>query len=253
MAGWQRAEPPLDRKSLSDLLANRIPAIRIRAFATPEECRALAEAAEGHFEYDARVDPPIGRIGPTQYGYHDRPKEEYFAAAERARELQRRLFAASFDPLERLFERLRESHTGPVEIAREAGHGPYFAGLVRRIHLDASLHVDFAEVDAAGWSIADVTRQLAQNLFLAAPETGGECVVYNRPWSPQDEAAKTSELYFDPGLVAGAESWRIEPALGDLVLINTRNLHEVAACSGTRITLSHFLGTKPDGRLVAWS
>jgi hypothetical protein len=254
---WKTLEDAdLTTESLAALMNYEIPAIRIRNFATQEECRSFAKAVESYeFAYSPKQDPPIGRLGLTQFGHFDQPKENYFAAVEEAYRVQRAIMDESFDPVTRMLELLREVARTDVAIAEEAGLGPYFAGLIRTIHVEAGLHFDWTLFEAPGWGVQSVDPQLAWNLFVSPPPTGGECVIYDRRWEPEDEKTKDheSDIVYNHGLLAGRLAKTIPPTCGDVVLINTRNYHEVKRGDGDRLTVSSFIGRQPAGNLVLWS
>ena len=69
-ATWTSAqEHPLTTENLARLLDNRIAAIRVPGFATPQECVAFAAAAkQGRMQYNNVADR-IGYIGLAQYQY----------------------------------------------------------------------------------------------------------------------------------------------------------------------------------------
>ena len=251
---WRTANNvPLTASNLSALFENTIPAVRIPRFASAEECRRLAEAAYASgFSYDTAVDPPIGRIGVTLFG---KSKETYFPAANRANRVLHEITSRSFDPLDRLIKMIEDQAQIQLRVAQDPERGSFFAGLIRLIHQEAGLHVDFALVDAPDSSVADVEAQLAWNLYVVAPESGGECIVHNLQWQPEDERRKPadSELYFDRSIVAGCETKEIRPIAGDAVFFNCRNFHEVKPSSEHRITFHSFIGRKPGGKLVLWS
>ncbi len=254
---WQQIQDAaLTEENLAGLFDNKIPTIRIHNFATQAECQAFSMAAHtANFTYHKSVDPPIGRVGIAQFGYIDKTKKAYFAAVEREYQIQREIMDKSFDPLARLIRILRDTVSAQVNIAQDSNFGPFFAGLIRLIHKNASLHLDFTEIDAPEWGVADVNAQLAWNLFLSVPEMGGECIVYNRLWHPEDEAHKVtgSELYYTPKLVQKCRTKEIKPVVGDVILFNSRNFHEVKDSYGERMTFTSFIGRKPDGNIVIWS
>lgn len=254
---WTSAEGlPITRPNLEALLENRIPCIRIADFATRSECAALSNAArEARFAYDAEVDPPIGRIGVALFSYRDQPKKVYFQVASEQRRIQRQILSRSFDPLSRLIKMLGKVSGTRVSNASDSEYGSFFFGLIRLIQLKAGLHADFVQLDAPHSALADVEAQLAWNLYLTEPESGGNCIVYNQLWQPEHERHKEddSRLYYRRDLVGHCSKFAINPRLGDLVIFNCRNLHEIEACSGERMTITSFIGRKPDGELVLWS
>lgn len=245
--------------SLDALLGNRIAAIGVPSFASADECAALVAAVDEElFLYSPLQAPPIGRLGITQYSHCKGPPERYFAALEDARAPVRRIFGRSFDPVARLMARVRQMCASHVEIARSEEHGEYGAGLVRVIHEYAGLHFDFVpiEIEEKGWDIDDIDAQISWNLHVSAATTGGACVVYDRQCIVEHEAAKADpdDLLADRALVEGRARVSLTGAVGDVMLFNTRNYHEILPCrGGRRLTVSSFIGRKPDGRLVLWS
>ena len=244
----------MNQKNFQALLRNEIPSIRISKFASGEECNKLALAIEEvGFDLYKNVEPPIGRIGITQFEYGNRGKLGYFANVKKAKKNYAQVTSLSFDPLKRLATILRQHVSSKVEIAYEEAYGYYFAGLIRHINI-ALLHLDFAQLDAPNWGIGNITSQLAWNLYVKAPSQGGVCKVYNRQWQPEDEKYKTPGSYgYDYSLVATSEVKHNIPLTGDLVIFNSRNFHEVVPAIGERITICSFIGKMPGGDLFFWS
>ncbi|MEG4503686.1 2OG-Fe(II) oxygenase [Microcoleus sp. F6_B4] len=253
---WSTLEDSIfTAETLEALLRNDIPAIRISQFATVEECHKLAEVAElVGFDFYENVEPPIGRIGITQFEFGNSSKLGYFDAVHQADFRRQQIVSLSFDPLERLAMLLRQHTASKVGIAQENEQlGEYFAGLIRHINV-ALLHLDFAQLDAPDWEIGHCVAQLAWNLYLKVPKHGGECVVYNRQWCVNDQQYKLPGSYsYDTNLVKNSQAKYITPVLGDLVLFNSRNFHQVLPGEGERITMSSFIGKMPKGNLVFWS
>lgn len=257
---WARLdEAPLSAASLAALLANEIPAIRIRGFATADECAAFARAVRAAPIRHYSVSPPVGYIGMAQYEYRwDRPKGDYFADVAAANANLARVTSASFDPISRVVGRLREVHGGPVGVAVEPGLGPYYAGIVRIASGGIRLHADFAPFNSPGYAIGRIDAQIAWNFYAEQPGRGGETAVHNAPWSPDVPEGTIPPSYDLPReLVAGAPVHRFEPTAGDVVLFNTRNPHEVLGGSDDagrdRVSIGSFVGRAPDGALVMWS
>ncbi|YAG09203.1 Prolyl 4-hydroxylase alpha subunit Fe(2+) 2OG dioxygenase domain-containing protein [Nostoc sp. DSM 114167] len=253
---WQTLNDcEMNQQNLQALLRNEIPSIRISKFASSEECHKLALAIEKvGFNFYKNVEPPIGRIGITQFEYIKRDKRGYFDAVEKANKTYNQVTSLSFDPLKRLTTILRQNVSSQVQIAYEnEAYGYYFAGLIRQINV-ALLHIDFAGLDAPDWVIGNITSQLVWNLYVKAPNQGGVCKVYNRQWQPEDEKYKTPGSYgYDRSLIATSEVKHNIPLTGDLVIFNSRNFHEVLPGMGERITINSFIGKMPGGDLVFWS
>ena len=120
------------------------------------------------------------------------------------------------------------------------------------------LHADFAPYVSAGYAIAQSDSQLAWNVYADVPEAGGETVIYNRPWTPLPEDNRVGPAYdLSHAAVAGAESVALRPTIGDVLLFNARNPHEVRSAESKsgrrRIGVGSFIGSLPNGSLVLWS
>jgi hypothetical protein len=142
-----------------------------------------------------------------------------------------------------------------VSIAYELGFGPYFAGLVRRIENGTMVHVDFAPLEQPGWAVAQVRSQLVFNIFLEVPRVDpGVVKVWQKQCQPSDGQFKVTGAYgYSPDVVAGVPCATIAPQMGMIMLINTRNYHQVSEASGVRLTFSASVGLMPDNNVVLWS
>lgn len=252
-------EAPLTRESFAALLENRIPAVRIRAFATAEECAAFARAARGGEIKHYSVSPPVAYIGMAQYEYRwDRPKADYFRDVVIANAKLKPVLDASFDPVARLIERVSQVYDAPIGVGCEPGLGEYYAGIVRIASQGIKLHADFAPFNSPAYSNAAIDAQLGWNFFAESLDIGGETTVYNAPWTPAIVPGEIPQSYDLPReSVAYARSFRYAPTAGDVVIFNARNPHEVAGGpagqSTDRIGIGSFMGRMPDRSLVLWS
>ena len=252
-------EHELTTRNLELLLDNRIPVIRIRGFATPQECESFNAAARaGHIKYYS-VATRIGYIGMAQYEYRwGRPKEDFFAAVPTAkRELQEVIARCSFDPVQRLIDRLQAVWPHRVAIAREE-LGDYYAGIIRFAGEGVDLHADWAPLNSPHYAIGRIDGQLGWNFFSEELESGGHTTVHNAPWNPEVQAGEIPKSYgLDRAIVEGAPKAVYKPTAGDAVLFNTRNPHEIAGGvtrpGGSRTSIGSFVGRMPEGDLVLWS
>ena len=258
-ATWTSAEEhPLTTENLRLLLDNRIAAIRIKGFATPDECRRFAAAAkQGNVQY-YNVADRIGYIGLAQFQYRwNRSKAEFLADVPKARADVEQVFANSFDPLARVMQRLQAAWPHEVDFAREDGQ-PYFAGIIRSTSDKIDLHVDWAPVNSPDYAIGAIDGQLGWNFFAEELQSGGHTTVHNDPWDPAVTPGEIPKSYgLDRSLVEGAPSFVYRPTAGDVVIFNTRNPHEIApgtaAPGGSRVSIGSFIGRMPDKRLVLWA
>lgn len=252
---WSSTEDSLLTKAnLVALLNNNIPSIRIKGFATVDECNTLAQNAKKFgFDFYKDVSPPIGRIGITQFE-NKATKREYFQKSAEANNNLVNICSGNFNPIIRLMEYLDKFTGFSADLAKENTKDEYFAGLIRHINT-ALLHIDYAPFDGSEWEIGKIRSQLAWNLYLTQVEEGGECVVYNCPWHESDEQFKLPGSYgYDHKVIENAAMKKIRPVMGDLVIHNSRNYHLVNQGIGERLTISSFIGQYRDSKkLIFWS
>jgi len=260
MVTWiDGAEHALTGDSLALLLDNKIPAIRVSAFASPAECSAFSAAVKTGCMRYYNVVERIGYIGLAQYQYRwNKTRDEFLADVTQAQSDVEAVFhAAGFNPVQRVMALLRAIWATPVDVAREDGR-PYFAGIIRSTSERIDLHVDWAPVNAPDYNIASIDGQVGWNFFAEELLSGGHTTVYNNPWDPVLQPGEIPQSYGLPrNLTEGVPSFTYHATAGDLVIFNTRNPHEVAPGSaspaGSRVSIGSFAGRKPDGSLVLWS
>lgn len=260
MGTWiDGSEHVLTTENLTLLLDNRIPAIRVPAFASPEECRAFAAAAKAGRMQFYNVADRIGYIGLAQYQYRwTRTREEFLADVPQAQaDVQAVCDAAGFDPLQRLMDLLRAHWPASVDVAREDGR-PYFAGIIRSTSDKIDLHVDWAPVNSPDYCIGAIDGQLGWNFFAEELQSGGHTNVYNNPWNPEVKPGEIPKSYgLGRELTQGVPSITYRARAGDVVLFNTRNPHEIApgttSPGGSRVSIGSFIGRMPDRSLVLWA
>jgi hypothetical protein len=74
-----------NNENLIKLFENKLPALRISNFLTPEECERVASAVNSvEFDYYENVVPKIGRLGITQYEHFGKDKKLYFDKVKEA-------------------------------------------------------------------------------------------------------------------------------------------------------------------------
>jgi hypothetical protein len=257
MTPWHTtAERPLTPESLDAVFDNEVPVVRIKDFCTPDECRAFAAAiAKGRMQTYRLA--PVGYIGTAQVEYRwGHQKSEYFEAAARAWKDWQDVVNAAWDPLDRLIRVLSEVSGVPVGVADEPDFGRLFAGIIRRAPRGIGRHADYAPFNAPDYQIGKIEAQLGWNLFLEVPGSGGETILYNRPWNAEVRPGEEPPMSYGLGddVIAGAASVRYSARPGDVVIFNSRNPHEVSpGTGGERLQIGSFIGRQRDGSLVLWS
>jgi hypothetical protein len=243
---------PLGHAALLALIESRIPAVRIDDFATDAERRQLLEGLLGHACRTSSIKQ-VTRLGISQYEQGLRAtKEGYFAQARQLDKDFSRIFTQSFPPLQRLIGKLGEAGFD-ADIMCEPGLGRYFAGNGKLRNGFSPIHVDFAAQDSAGWAIAAAKAQLAWNLYLRIPEQGGELLLWDKLWTPQDDVHKARDsYYYNDEVVRGAPMLTVSVRPGEVILINSRNYHAVTQAQD-RLAFGSFISVFDDGRLRLWS
>jgi hypothetical protein len=263
MAWRDPAEHTLTPDSLQALFNNEIACIRVKNFATPDECKAFVAAMDAiGLNKEYRVIGPNVKfrpryIGVPQFEYRKRPKGDYFATVEDAYADQAKVFAhCGFNPIERLAGLLRDAAPGKqVRIADEPEYGRYFAGIIRDVTGGTNLHMDFARFTAPDYAIAAYDAQIATNFYADGSPDWGETTVHNLHLDPARGPVELSP--FNPKLVEGVERISFKALPGDLVLFNSRCPHQVGFNSADdgqrRMGIGSFIGRRPDGTLLLWS
>lgn len=255
---WEFVEvDELSKDGLAAVFDNEIAGLRVPGFVAESTCQVATDAVNAHgFDYYEKLQPPLGRIGITQYEHiGDKPK--YFELAAKARQVRESIFAEAGDPVALVVDALNQAWPDGADVASEPGFGSYFAGVVRITVGGIRMHCDWGPHDAPGWQIGNSTGQLAWNIFYDLTEIGGETTVYRQPWSPElEEFADPSAFgYYLPAAVENRERRVNRPGRGELVIFSSRNLHTVAPAlgAGVRISASSFVGMLPDRSLALWS
>ena len=250
---WAK-EHSFDLNNINRLFNAEISYIRIPNFATEIECLMLSdEIKRSNIDFYENFDPPVGKLGVTQYDGIIMGKDFYFNHVEASNKLQNKIFSYSFNPLERIFSKLSEISSFELTIPKEPGYGKYYAGVIREINQSVRVHADFAVYDAPEWLISNVSSQLTWNLYCNMPKIGGECIIYNYLWNIDNDRKLDLNTYqYNLEPLVDCEAKVIKPNAGDLYIFNSRNFHEVTMASSSRLSISSFIG-KCDNQLLFWS
>lgn len=245
-------------RHIAALAAGTCAAVRVPAFLSPGDCTAVLDALDRLpvTQYNAeRVPVRIARFGPA---LNDHRLPEGTLAAARywdAADAARRAWAESAlrpDPMAVALAAIGTGWGAAVLPATVDGR-PAFGGTVREINDGALIHCDevLREYPHAVFDQA-LVAQLAFNVWVSVPDSGGETTIWRRRWQPADEAHRNGYGYH-PTVVEGAQSVTLRPGLGDALLFNPTHMHDVAPSHGRRIAFACFLGLTTTGQLVAWS
>lgn len=246
-------------RHLANLAAGTVAAVRVPGFLGAAACEAALSAIDRlpTGDYDpARVPTRIVRFGPALNDYRlpdgSLDADRYWVAAEAARVAWLRAGLRP-DPVAVSLARLGAAWGAAVSPATIGGR-PAFGGTLREINAGALIHFDDINREFPGGVFdQDVVAQLAFNVWVEVPRSGGGTSVWRRRWEPVDEEAR--EAYgFLPSTVEGRQRVCLAPELGDGLLFNPANFHAVDPNPGERrIAFAFFLGLTTTGQLIAWS
>ena len=250
---WHTDEiQPLGRSSLLELIHNRIPAVRLKAFADEAEIDGLVNELQTHACRTNSIKQ-VTRLGISQYEQGVRAsKDNYFQLAKQLNKEFSRIFSSSFSPVQRLIDELTALDFD-AGVMSEPGIGSYFAGNGKLRSGRTPIHVDYSPQDSDGWAIADGLYQLAWNLYLRVPPQGGELLVWDKYWEPEDDVYQVEGNYFyTEAVVNGAQMLRVKVHPGEVIMINSRNYHAVEEVED-RLAFGSFISVFDDLRLRLWS
>lgn len=243
---------------LAGLAAGRCAAVRVPHLQSADDCARVVEALQA-VAFDSygerRVQPAVMRfgVGVSDHRVDGRVTESYWPALEAAQESWRFL-RLPFDPMARARQAIGENWPKGVTIGRHRGRA-LGAGVLREAPQGFRVHYDDAEREFEEALLGSpLVAQLAFNLYLSVPSTGGETVIWRKRWHPEDEKFRPPQSYgYTEDVVRQAERLEIRPAVGDGFLFDSRNYHAVRASSGSRrIALGFSLGLTANGDLLAW-
>jgi len=244
---------PMNHSTLCALIENRIPGVCIRNFSTTNESNKLIDALLEHAQQSNSIKE-VTRFGISQYAQGIREtKENYFTLAKQLNEKFSHIFDQSgFTPVQRLIREFKEFGFD-AGIMHEPVMGSYFAGNGKLRSGFSPIHVDFAAQDSDGWAIAEATVQLAWNLYLRVPDKGGELLLWDKQWSPEDDVHQVEDnYYYRDEVVQGAKMLRVKVHPGEVIVINSRNYHAVSEVEG-RLAFGSFISVFDNNKLRLWS
>jgi hypothetical protein len=244
------------------LATNRIAAIRIPNFFTKEDLdNCTRNIGQKNISWYANKEFKQGRIGisTTEYHYKENGKKLYFELAPQASAVRDEIFHGMTNPIEKIIKLLSVRYKTSIATESSMNHAPYFAGLIRAMGAKSTLHFDYAPNQLPGWDVSNSEEQFGLVLYLQMPPTGGELLIYNHPWSSDDEiynkdVGQKGTYGFDPVFLRDEVPAKVSPVAGDLIIFRTRNFHQIEEIDSDkpRLTLVSFITLK-EGSLSLWS
>lgn len=260
MANWIRNELcELSEENLNLLLDFKIPGIIVEHFVPAQTCELVASRLRAmSFEnYDHLKDIPVHQVGLCHNQFAHDEKEVYFGKKDEAQIVIDKVYdGIEIDPVGMVADAIATRANRKVGVFEEPGFGSYFAGAFRSFRGHGRLHVDHAPSHIRKpWAVTEIRRQMTWNIYYSMHHRGGELVIYDTIHTPENERMKVpGDYYFPYEVLEGDACVRTIPKVGDLIIFNTQNFHEILGnAEGRRISQTSFIGLKADGSLGLWS
>jgi hypothetical protein len=249
----------LTHKNIELLLEHKIPGILIKNLISKEDCLLAAERlkAMSFQQYGHLKNIPVHHLGVCHNQWVSQEKSIYFSQVEEANRLAQSVFDGICEnPVDKLLALLNSITPREAKIFEEDTSEKYFAGAFRSFSGHGRLHIDHAPSHIlSDWAVTKIKQQLTWNIYLSVLNTGGELVIYDTIHTPENELMKVpGEYYFPYSVLESDHCLKINPEIGDLIIFNTQNFHEILGNEdGRRISQTSFIGVKSDGSLNLWS
>lgn len=260
MANWIRQELcELTEENMNLLLDFKIPGIIVEGFLPQDICSIVAERLRAlTFEnYSHLKDIPVHQVGLCHNQWAHDDKSVYFDKKAKAREVIDSIYQGlGVDPVSMVIDAVASKVNRTAAVFEEPEFGQYFAGAFRSFRGHGRLHADHAPSHIhQSWAVTEISRQMTWNIYYSMHNSGGELVIYDTIHTAQNDTMKVpGEYYFPYEVLEREDHIRVTPKVGDLILFNTQNFHEILGnTDGYRISQTSFIGLKKDGSLGLWS
>lgn len=251
----------VDDSHLDALISGRTGVLVLRGVLSEEALSSALESVEQAGDFmgvNTYPNTQLITIGPYLAGSLGSP-QGYFDSVRR----MARILPPGLYELNAKIYRLVADALGlrKLEAAKENADSEYspFIVLVHKSGMTMPIHNDMIARDGkgSGLLIANARSQLRCVVCLQECTSGGELILYRRPWRPSDEGSKVKGHFGYPhSIVEAVEKLVFRPMTGDIYIFNPTYYHEVAEILGkTRVTMGFFFG-HTDGstrEMLAWS
>jgi hypothetical protein len=180
---------------------------------------------------------------------HGRTEAQYLKQCEEYLKTWNRITTScGFDPFQVFVKYIKNKFNVTVKFAANQNSN-YCPLVVRDLSEEVLPHADYGPFDGKDWVIDKVEKQIAWNIYLTHPGTGGDTIVYDYVWDNDttvDDSSYGIENLDKPIKVR----FSVKPSR--VVLFNSRNFHTVLKSSKPRIAIGGLLGLTKDKEVIAW-
>ena len=251
--------------SMSDILAlvgGDCCALHVKNFLPEEICIQLmnqvttSEKLRSHREVDGlkMIGYPFFSVAKDS-----NREEQYYREAKNFSQDIREMCFPYLSPLDQIISELCCAWQPGVAVeAVNKQSLPMSPGIVRVVEKGVEVlpHHDFLSEDVKNSNnSSSLTCQLGLNVYLDVPEHGGELDLYLRKYSSSEFARLSAGSYGIDRTLVGAPVFSIKPAIGDMILIRTWELHGIRSPKlGRRATMSSFIGVRSENEpITIWA
>lgn len=245
-----KREKKIQLSSLQELIDKKILALVIDSFSDSTECQNWILKTDNVTNFTRYCNAPnfgVSKIGMTLFETmnHTDKLSEYFETSQKLKYELKQIYGKGNSPLCKITKALNEIWPKGLELAKLNGKN-MCGGIIRRIEKENNKglppHQDIFETDIKSQE-KQLESQLALNLYMKTPKTGGELEV----WPVSLTQEEVDELYtkeFDfIDVTKLPKPVRIKPEQGTLIIFRSDCIHSVAPGEGDeRLAASFFLG-----------
>jgi 2OG-Fe(II) oxygenase superfamily len=202
-----------------------------------------------------------GRIGicATEYDSKINGKEAYFTLEAESSKVRNNIFPNNLDPIKKMTDIFSSGYEISVATEPNMDNAKYFAGLVRAMQYESTIHFDYAPHQLQKWWVAESEVQFAVVIYLQMPGTGGELTIYEHQWKESDDKYnkdidEKGPKGFDETVLKNSNSVEIHPQEGDMIIFNSKHFHKVKKIDSdrTRLSINSFMSLKNE-KLYLWN
>lgn len=257
----EREASELSKQDFERMLAGETACLIVRNFMDSKVSRCIARSIEASPELLVHEDVPGLKVfGLSHFQAVRSPDlaDLYSELGQKLRSLLVRYSEPDQSPFEHLLQTIEAATDFSVEALPLRSGVPIAPFTIRVCELDVGIepHQDILSAEIPGEPVAEsLDRQIAVNIFLAAPKAGGllemfELDTADTGYKNLNEGPKSVPIEDLP-----RPAISVRPNDGDLLFFDSSYVHRVVenAHKSSRITLACFLGVQEEiRRLVYW-
>lgn len=224
----------INRQSLTDLITNKISAIRIQNFMTSTERDMALRNIRHHTRSTTYLwSSDFSVIGTSVGEAHESPDKEqsYFEQAPETNRLLQDCVFPFGSPMSRVGKMILDAWEPGLKIAHRNG-ASFLPEIVRHWRTGGGAHPHIDQTVTPLLRHLGLEKRLGCNVYIDMPTEGGSIEFWNRRFSDEEyEAAKRADYGLDRDIL-GEPSLTIRPYAPEMVLFDASQPHAVEPARG---------------------